>query len=91
MKHRGCRWSEKGSDYIARLLTCQAEGNLESLAKKDSSIDSKINEIVAGLSEEKEHVKDWLQARMPALTGPQSGCLWIKQVLRGIAEAGLVS
>jgi hypothetical protein len=98
MKHRGCRWSEKGSDYMARLLTYQAEGNLESLAKRDSNIDSKITEIAAGLSEQKEHVKttvnqagDWLQARMPALTGPQSGRLWIKQVLRGIAEAGLVS
>ncbi|NLG85720.1 MAG: hypothetical protein GX489_00620 [Firmicutes bacterium] len=83
---------------MARLFTYQAEGNLELLAKKDSNIDSKVTEIVAGLSGQKEHIKtmvsqagDWLQARMPALTGPQSGRLWIKQVLRRIAEAGLVS
>jgi hypothetical protein len=97
MKHRGCRWGEKGSDYMARLLTHQAEGTLESLAQQDYHLHSGFNEIVDQLGEQKKLVKaalkqtgDWLQASMPALTGSQSGRPWIKHVLRGIAEAGLV-
>ncbi|NLG86992.1 MAG: hypothetical protein GX489_07220 [Firmicutes bacterium] len=54
MKHRGCRLGEKGSDYMARLLTHEAEGTLESLAQKDSRIDSRLATVVAELSKEKE-------------------------------------
>lgn len=97
MKHRGCRWSEKGSDYMARLLTHKAEGTLESLAEKDGRIDSKLTAVVAELDQDKEQAKakikqsgDWLQAHLPALSGSQAGSLWIKHVLRGISEAGLV-
>lgn len=97
MKRHGARWSPRGADHLGRLLSAHANGELDQFTrccwslrpKQQLNLTSKTFIRHDPADGSVEDLAAWLRARMPALQGPHADHLWIKHVLRRLAEAGV--
>jgi hypothetical protein len=94
MKRIGARWTEQGADHMAKLLAAKSNGELlRYLEPRPAAVatDSLTEGELKLATARPEDVEAWLQAKVPALTGPFAGTPWIKHVLREIASTQRVA
>lgn len=94
MKRQGARWSASGADHLSRLLAVRANGELRNLPRRGwgrspGHLDPETTPSFVrddGAADQLDDVAEWLQARVPALYGPNAGRLWVKHVLRTLVR-----
>jgi hypothetical protein len=90
MKKRGMSWSKNGARRMVCLLAISAEGGLARLFHPPRIVEKanfslgKARRILAKTSS--EFGAAWLQAGMPALSGPHASRPWVK-ALKSLSEA----
>lgn len=80
MKKRGMSWTIKGAHHMAKVIQARDNGELE-VASPTLSSYAGINLKKALITIKKNFEKapgDWLQGRIPALSGPHQGRPWVK-------------
>lgn len=89
MKKRGMSWTKKGANNMVCLLVISAEGGLARqfhpahIVEKANLSLKKVRRVLAKTSSEFEGA--WLQAHIPALTGPHANRPWVK-ALKSLSE-----
>ncbi|WP_040826210.1 UPF0236 family transposase-like protein [Thermaerobacter subterraneus] len=92
MKRHGARWSDRGADHLARLLSerfdpqCRAVLSGRLLQVSPSVRRGTRQAVQRVIGQLEEDPTRWLRARIPALTGPQADKPWV-QVLRHVTHA----
>ncbi|WP_456151139.1 UPF0236 family transposase-like protein [Alicyclobacillus vulcanalis] len=93
MKRHGARWSERGADALVRLMAARANGEpvMKASEKREPHLATRgmAQEAVvtdAEMTRKVEAAASWLEAHMPALSGPHAGRPWVKYVLRELAR-----
>ena len=90
MKKRGMSWSRRGADRMARLISLREMGKLDAWIKcraKPQHTPVKERIMPDGGQYQGKDDGAWLNAEVPALTGPHSDRPWV-QVLRALAHGG---
>ncbi|PZN07168.1 MAG: ISLre2 family transposase [Bacillota bacterium] len=92
MKRQGARWSARGADHLARLLSERFDpqwrsvlegGRLQVPSSVRRATRQAVQQVVRQLEEDPSR---WLRVRLPALTGPHTDRPWA-QLLRDLARA----
>jgi len=91
MKRHGARWSERGADHLARLLSERVDPHWRAvLGGRPLQISPGVRQatrqaVQRVMRQLEEDPARWLRARIPALTGPHATKPWV-QVLRDLAH-----
>ena len=90
MKKRGMSWTIKGAQRMTRLVNLREMGELHSwITHKDKRRDNQPPRQVGGISRKRPNAgvkaEDWLEAGLPALSGPHQNRPWV-QVLRALIQ-----
>jgi len=81
MKNQGMSWSKQGSEAMAKILMLKHNRELkERLNDSYYKIKSPIKVLRYRKRKQKKNWNDWLQTRMPVLTGAASGKDWVKGI-----------
>jgi len=88
MKKRGMSWSRQGAIAMAALLMLKANGELEEWLEQKIPQEqaNPLNKVMAVKKVTIKDIGSWLQAKLPALEGPDSSKNWVKYVLRGLTS-----
>lgn len=92
MKRIGARWTVRGGDHMARLLSSRANGKLGSYIGSAKLFNREVlkqavgQEVVKRPKAKGEDPSEWLKAGVPALNGPSADTPFVKYVLRELVS-----
>ena len=79
MKNRGMSWVRQGAEAMIKILMLVHNGILKERLEDDYyQIENPVKKLKYRKRKFERDWSNWLQAKMPALTGPSSGKNWVK-------------